>query len=223
MTLLTLGPAGPFGNPHSNNSPVFIFKGDSIDADGWPALISPFPKYLGGTPVSVFNVSLPSQTVGPRDPAYPGPPGMIETAWADLAPLIDVYSGCVWVHFGGGIDDVGTSRSVGYTYSSIRAWAAMVRRWGIRVCGRTLTSHYGLQIDGTPVDSARIAVNNLLRANAAAIFDAFNDLGQTAPQLDAAGAYSNTNLYYDGVHPTPAGDQMLANGTGPIIAAALSS
>lgn len=107
-----------------------------------------------------------------------------------------------------GINDLFFGATANAAYNRIVEYCNGRRAYGFKVLVGTLTPRTNA---GTPSDyeAKRLEVNTLIRANYTTFSDGMVDIGGDA-NLGATGASNNTTYYYDLVHMTTAGNQIVA-------------
>jgi lysophospholipase L1-like esterase len=112
-----------------------------------------------------------------------------------------------------GHNDLGSGVTPAQHVAALKTYCLARRAAGWKVVVATITP-----TTLTGGNTARNAANVLIRADAS-FYDALADTGNTATTIGADAAAANATYFYDGIHPTQAGQALLA----PIVAAAIAT
>jgi lysophospholipase L1-like esterase len=171
-----------------------VFCGDSITAGNHVGAGEDFPTLVaaGIGSVTASNLGVPSSTIGS------GTQGADADALYNGAKPVNVC--CVmW-----GINDLAGGTSAATAKANLKTWCLARQAGGLFVAVMTLPPCNTF----ANANTLRNSMNDLLRADA--FYDLLIDLGDTGTTMGADAAVENASLYSDGVHPTYAGNQLLA-------------
>jgi lysophospholipase L1-like esterase len=170
------------------------FCGDSITAgnhvgagEDFPTLVS---TLVGG--ITLHNLGDPSSVINDAQ-------GTSADAFYDAGNQANVL--CVmW-----GINDLAGGSSAATTVAALKAWCEdrIATGWTVAVLTILPCNTFG------NANTLRNAANVLVRADSS-FYDLLIDVGATSTTMGADAAVENASLYSDGVHPTYAGNQLLA-------------
>jgi lysophospholipase L1-like esterase len=174
---------------------VLVFAGDSITAGNHVGAGEDYPTLVGGMlgGVIVNNLAVPSSTIGS------GTQGSDADALYNGSKPVNVC--CVmW-----GINDLAGGASPATAKASLKTWCLARKAAGFVVAVLTILpcNTFG------NANALRNEFNALVRADRS-FYDLLIDVGITSTTMGADAAVGNVSLYSDGVHPTYAGNQLLA-------------
>lgn len=180
----------------SSVTPTLTYVGDSLTIGN--GLNTPYPNSVtpptyNGVALSVSNIGVVSRTVST----------MMDKAAINLNPLYAYKSGLNIAVILGGTNDLFTGSTAAQTYSLIQQFAQHQRSLGFKVLVGTLPS-------AVTIDTDRQTVNTYIRAGWQTFADGLVDFASNA-NIGAAAAYTNATYFQvDQIHPTNAGNTIMA-------------
>lgn len=180
-------------------SPAIIFIGDSITVgtfgggNAWTTDVNP-DLYGGDIAWTKTNLGIPSATI------------------KNLRHLVPSYNDYIAYDEGlniamvwAGTNDLADGDAVSQTYGYYESVCKQLRNAGYKVIATTTISRASIEV---PVN-LKDQYNLLIRSNWSDFADILADIAGDA-LLGADGAYANTTYFFDGVHPTQAGNDLIS-------------
>ncbi len=196
--------------PTQLNAPQLITAGDSITfglnvATPWPGLLS-----LVNQPAYVLtNNSIVGMTILETEGSEPNRSALL---------CQNANGPSIAIAFAGTNDFNNYGASAATAFSSLTGWIQTMKQAGCRVFVGTMISRTGNDFNSIAMDTDKNNYDALILQQAkSAGADGVIDFAAN-PLLGANGAYSNATWFQsDGIHPTQAGQQLLANAASNVL------